>query len=124
MNVERGANRVALVLLAVWIVGFVYVFGSGWHVIFFAAGKPGESCNEHFGFHPIPLGEPTPADYYSDSIGWAGLCNIMTEGNYSLFARIMFQNVMSQLALLVAAPLATWLLYRTARWVLKGFQAS
>jgi hypothetical protein len=124
MNIERGAKRAALVLLAVWVGGFVYVFGSGWHVIFFPAGSPGESCNAHFGFSPTPLGEPIPPDYYNDAASWAIYCNMMTKGDYSLFARIMFQNAVSQLAVLVAVPFAAWLLYLTARWVFRGFQST
>jgi hypothetical protein len=49
-------------------------------------------------------------------------CNYVANGDYPLFARMMFNHVGTHLVVLIGVPFGIWLLYRIARWTLKGFR--
>jgi hypothetical protein len=113
MNVARGMRRISAVLLVCWVALYVWYFGSGWKVLFFPRGTEGETCNTHFSSSRVP-----------EDVGWGMLCNYMTDGDYPLFARIMFERALVQILVLIAVPIGAWMGWRILKWIVRGFQAT
>lgn len=104
MNIHRGLKRIYLAALVAWVAAFFWFYGSELHFLLLPSGLPGETCNQHF---------TDGTQYY---------CNAMTEGDYPMFARVMFFHVGTHVAILLGAPVAVWVCYRVSLWIVAGFR--